>query len=90
MNLSSDGFTTPSELYASICLNQVMRSLLLSEMPTLDNIALAMQEVGDPSSCTRISGTDDANVRRSTDIILDSGKGKGKPALAGSASRLGT
>jgi hypothetical protein len=40
-DLNSHYFITPPELCAPICLNQAARSLLLSEMSSLDNINLA-------------------------------------------------
>jgi uncharacterized Zn-binding protein involved in type VI secretion len=89
-DLTSHVFITPLELCVAICLNQASRSLLLSEILSLDDIDLTARQVGDPSHGVGIPGTGDVNVRRSTDNAPDSIKGKGKVATMGVASRSGS
>jgi hypothetical protein len=87
---TSHVFIMPPELCVAICLNQAGRSLLLSEILSLDDIDLTARQVGDPSHGVGIPGTGDVNVRRSTDNASDSIKGKGKVATMGVASRSGS
>jgi hypothetical protein len=67
MDLTSHDFVTPLELCAPICLNQAMRSLLPSEMSSLDDIDLVTRQVGDTSPGVRIPGAGNASARRSAD-----------------------
>jgi hypothetical protein len=87
---SSHDFDTPPELCAPICLNQAVRSLLLSEMSSLDDINLAARHVGDSSRGVRIPRTSDASARRSTNSVSDSGKGKGVAASMRATSKSGS
>jgi hypothetical protein len=59
MDPTSHYFGMPLELCALICLNQAARSLLLSEMSSLDDIDLIARQVGDPSRGVRIPETGD-------------------------------
>jgi hypothetical protein len=90
MDPSSHDFITPPELCALICLNQAASSLLLSEMPFLDDIDLVAQQVGDCSLSVRIPRTGDASARRSADNVSDSGKGKGVATPSRAISRPGS
>jgi hypothetical protein len=87
---SSHDFNTPPELCAPICLNQVVRSLLLSEMSSLDDIDLAARQVGDPSHGVCMPRTSDASARRSTNSVSNSGKGKGVATSMRAASKQGS
>jgi hypothetical protein len=62
-NLTSLDFIMPLELCASTCLNLVARSLLLSEMPSMDDIDLTARQVGDPFCGMRIPGMGDASIQ---------------------------
>jgi hypothetical protein len=68
-------------------LDQVERSLLLKEMPMLDNIDITVRQTGDQSRGMHIPGTDAAGSRRSADATSGPGKRKEKVVPSGSASK---
>jgi hypothetical protein len=67
-------------------MDQVTRSKLLKEMPTLDDTDVIVQQVRDASWDVQIPETDDAGSQRGA----GSGKGKEKVAMSGSASKEGS
>jgi hypothetical protein len=73
-----------------ICLDQAARSLLLKEMPTLDDVDITARQTGDQSCGVNIPGTDAAGGRRSADTTSRSSKGREKITPFGSASRVGS
>jgi hypothetical protein len=46
---TSDDFVNPLPFYKPIFLDQAVRSLLLKQMPTLDDIDVVVRQVGDTS-----------------------------------------
>jgi hypothetical protein len=87
---SSGDFINPLVPCMPICLYQAVRSLLLKEMLTLDDIDIAARQTGDQSCGVHIPGTDTTDSRRSADTTSGSSKGKVKIASFGSASRVGS
>jgi hypothetical protein len=54
-----------------------VRSRLTKEMPTLDNIDITVQQMGDQSRGMRIHGTDIAGGQRGASASSGSSKGEG-------------
>jgi hypothetical protein len=73
-----------------ICMDQAMRSLLLKEMPTLDDIDIAARQGGDQSHSKHIPRTDATGSPMGANTAAGSGKGKEKIAPSGSAPKVGS
>jgi hypothetical protein len=82
----SSDFINPLPLCNPIFRDQAVRSLLLKHMPTLDDIDVAMWQVGDMSQGMQIHDTDSTDGQGSTGASSSSSKGKGKTMPSGSAS----
>jgi hypothetical protein len=67
-----------------------VRSLLLSEISSLDDIDLTTRQLGDLSHGVRIPGTGGASVKSGTDSAHHHSKGKGKVTPIEVASRSGS
>jgi hypothetical protein len=87
---SSSDFINPPVAFMPICLDQALRSQLLKEMPTLDDIDIVVWQRSDVSCGVRILGTDVVGGRRTTVAVLGSSKGKGKAASSRSATKAGS
>jgi hypothetical protein len=83
-------FINPPVQCMPLCLDQAMRSLLLKELPTLDDIDITVWQTGDQSCGVHILGMDAADSRRSADAASGPGKGKEKIAPFGSSSKVGS
>jgi hypothetical protein len=70
-----------------LCLDQATRSLLLKELPTLDNIDIAVRQTGDQSCDVHIVGIGATGSWRTDDVASSLGKGKEKVVSSGSASK---
>jgi hypothetical protein len=79
-NLSSVNFVTPPAVCAPMCSNQVMRTRLLGELPTLDNIGITTRQRGDESRGVQIPRADIAGGQGGVSTGPGSDKGKGKVA----------
>jgi hypothetical protein len=75
---SSGNFINPLAPCIPLCLDQATRSLLLKELPTLEDIDITTQQMGDQSRCVHIPGTDAIGGQRSADTTSSLGKGKEK------------
>jgi hypothetical protein len=88
VDLSSGNFINPSVPCMPICFNQAMRSQLLKDMPTLDNIDITTQQMGDQSCGVHIPEMNVTDGRRNADTTSSFGKEKEKIASSGSASKV--
>jgi hypothetical protein len=79
-HLTSIDFITPPVTYAPMCLDQATRMRLLRELPTLDNIGIAVRQRGDESRGIHIPRVDIASSQGCVSTSPGSGKGKGKAA----------
>jgi hypothetical protein len=86
-DLTSDDFINPPTPCMTFCLDQAMRSALLKEMPTLDDMDVIVEQVGDMSRGVQICDTDVASGQGGADATLCFGKGKEKEVPTGSASK---
>jgi hypothetical protein len=86
----SDDFINLPPLCQPIFLDQAARSLLLKQMPTLNEIDIAVRHADDTSRGVQIPGTDAAGGQRSADTTLGSDKGKGKIAPSRFAFKAGS
>jgi hypothetical protein len=99
-NPVSDDFINPPPSYLPIFMDQATRSKLLKEMPTLDDIDVAVRQVRDASWGVQIPRMDDTGVqvpRRDdsggqggSDPTPRPGKGKEKVETAMPASKAGS
>jgi hypothetical protein len=64
-----------------------MKSLLVKELPMLDDIDIAVRQTGDQSYGVHIPGTGAVCSRRSADVASGPSKGKEKVAPSRSASK---
>jgi hypothetical protein len=93
VDLSSVDFINPPARCMSLCLDQATKSLMLKELPTLDDIDIAPRQMGDQSRSVHIPGasipgTDAAGARRGAGAASGPDKGKEKIAPSGSASKV--
>jgi hypothetical protein len=88
IDLSSNDFVNPLTWCTPLCLDQVMRSLLLKELPTLDDIDITVRQMGDQSRGVHIPRTGVAGSWRNADITLGPSKGKEKAAPSRSTSKV--
>jgi hypothetical protein len=79
---SSADFVAPPPGCASMSSNQPMRTRLLRELPTLDNIGIAVWQKGDESQDVQIPRTDTAGGQGGGDTTTAPSKGKGKAVRA--------
>jgi hypothetical protein len=73
-------FINPPLVCAPLCSDQVTWMRLLRELPTLDNICIAVLQKGDESRGVQIPRADVAGGPGGVSTGLDTGKGKGKVA----------
>jgi hypothetical protein len=87
IDLSSNDVVNPPARCTPLCLDQVMRSLLLKVLPTLDDIDIIVRQMGDQSRGVHIPETGVAGSWRSADITLGPSKGKEKATPSRSTSK---
>jgi hypothetical protein len=71
-------------------MDRVARSMLLKEMPTLDDIDVAVRQVRDVSRGMQIPGTNDAGSQRGAGPTSGPAMGKEKVATFGPAPKVGS
>jgi hypothetical protein len=82
-NLIFDDFVNPPPSCMPICLDQAVRSVLLKEMPTLDDKDVVVRQVGDMSWGVQVRGTDAADGQGGPSTTSGSGNGKEKEVSTG-------
>jgi hypothetical protein len=79
-NPSLVDFVTPLAACTLMCSDQVTRTRLLRQLPTLDDIGIAVRQSGDESQGVQIPRTDVASSQGGVSTSPDSSKGKSKVA----------
>jgi hypothetical protein len=87
---SSNDFINPPVRCTPLCLDQATRSLLLKELPTLDDIDIAVRQMGDQSRGVNIPRMGAVGSWRSDVATSGSGNGKKKIAPSGPAPKVGS
>jgi hypothetical protein len=75
---SSHDFVTPPVSYQPLCMGQVVRSLLLVAMPSMDDVGIAPIQGGDQSRGVQITETGTTGGQGGAVPTLPPSKGKGK------------
>jgi hypothetical protein len=83
----SNDFVNPSPPCTPIFLDQAIRSVLLKEMPTLDDTDVTMRQVGDTSQGMHIHDMDAVGDQGGAGATSGSGKRKEKEVPTGPASK---
>jgi hypothetical protein len=89
-DLITDDLINPPPSCLPIIIFLAVRSKLLKEMPTLDNMDVVVWQVGDASRGVQIPRMHDADGKRGVGSTLGSDKGKEKMAMSGSAPNAGS